>query len=103
MGNGVDGVDEIDEVDGKCKDNIPTAENSSSPKINGTPKDDEQDGVEKLISESSEAECGPSSSNGLNGTEQIVTRTLCLIGDDSEDDTDDDDDDIVYEASAVNK
>ncbi|KAL4141709.1 hypothetical protein QTP88_004298 [Uroleucon formosanum] len=80
VGNGID----------ECKPKDPTAESSPSAKVNGTPNDDkENDETEKLVAESSEAECGPSSSNGQNGTENNFG-TKCLIVDDSEDDTDED-------------
>jgi len=82
-GNGID----------ECKPKDPTVESSPSAKVNGTPNDDgdndDDDKTEELVAESSEAECGPSSSNGQNGTENS-SGTACLILEDSEDDTDED-------------
>lgn len=80
VGNGID----------ECKPKDPTAESSPGAKVNGKPNDDEEnDETEELVAESSEAECGPSSSNGQNGTENSPG-TACLILEDSEDDTDED-------------
>ncbi|XP_060863959.1 probable protein phosphatase 2C 6 [Metopolophium dirhodum] len=82
VGNGID----------ECKPKDPTVESSPSAKVNGKPNDDddeENDETEELVAESSEAECGPSSSNGQNGKENS-SGTACLILEDSEDDTDED-------------
>jgi len=72
-------------VDDECKPKDPSA------KLNGTPNvdDEENDETEELGAESNEAECGPSSSNGQNGTENN-SGTACSILEDSEDDTDED-------------
>ncbi|XP_001943328.1 probable protein phosphatase 2C 6 [Acyrthosiphon pisum] len=79
VGNGVD----------ECKPEDPTTESSPSAKVNGTPNDDDEENgkTEELVAESSEAECGPSSSNGQNGTENN-SGTASLILEDSEDSTD---------------
>lgn len=45
--------------------------------------------MKKPVAETSEVGCGPSSSNGQNGSEKKFG-TACLILDDSEDDSDDD-------------
>ncbi|CAH1721614.1 unnamed protein product [Aphis gossypii] len=83
VGNGID----------ECKSKASAAESSSSAKVNSSSNDDADD-------KNSEAECGPSSSNGFNGVEQLPP-SLCIINDDSEDDTDVDDDDDDYDDGDV--
>lgn len=88
--NIANGVDES-----KLEDNCETAEGSSSIKANGTPNNDEKNGIESEPVPSSEtsSECGPSSSKGQNGNKR-KSGIARLITDDSEDDDDDDDDDM---------
>lgn len=80
------------EIDIKFKGNNQLVGSSSSSKVNGTPKKDDQ---KEQVSGTSEVGCGPSSSNGRNGNgKKLGTATLIL--DDSESDDSEDD---IFEVS----
>lgn len=83
----------------KLEGNSRIAGSSSSTKVNGTSKNGEQNETEQPVAKTSEVECGPSSSNGQNGSGQKLG-TACLIADDSEDSDDSDDD--LFEAPRPN-
>uniref|UniRef100_A0A2S2QNS0 protein-serine/threonine phosphatase n=1 Tax=Sipha flava TaxID=143950 RepID=A0A2S2QNS0_9HEMI len=82
-------VDILTKTNGTDENKSEILESSSITNVNGTSNDDEQFDTQEIGAESSKIECGPSSSNGQNGSGQR-SGTACLITDDS-DDTDDDD------------